>query len=72
MNTPPAASAAGASARDVLVIGGGPAGAAAAALLLFKWLYYATSLLNFRRTLMAWRARKRNIRVVDEIGAAMN
>ena len=41
-------------------------------LLLFKALYYAISLLNFRRTLKAWRARKRNIRVVDEIGAAMN
>ena len=41
-------------------------------LLLFKGLYYATSLLNFRRTLKAWRARQRNIRVVDEIGAAMN
>jgi flavin-dependent dehydrogenase len=41
-------------------------------LLLFKGLYYAISLLNFRRTLQAWRARKRNIRVVDEAGAAMN
>ena len=41
-------------------------------LLLFKGLYYATSLLNFRRTLKAWRMRKHNIRVVDEIGAAMN
>ena len=41
-------------------------------LLLFKGLYYAISLLNFRRTLQAWRARKRNIRVVDETGAAMN
>jgi flavin-dependent dehydrogenase len=41
-------------------------------LLLFKGLYYATSLLNFRRTLTAWRMRKRNIRAVDEIGAAMN
>ena len=41
-------------------------------LLLFKGLYYATSLLNFRRTLTAWRARKRNIRVVDDIGAATN
>ena len=41
-------------------------------LLLFKGLYYAASLLNFRRTLTAWRARKRNIRAVDDIGAAMN
>jgi len=41
-------------------------------LLLFKALYYATSLLNFRRTLKAWRTRRRNIRVVDEIGAATN
>jgi flavin-dependent dehydrogenase len=41
-------------------------------LLLFKGLYFSTSLLNFRRTLTAWRARKRNIRAVDEIGAAMN
>ena len=41
-------------------------------LLLFKGLYYAASLLNFRRTLQAWRTRKHNIRVVDEPGAAMN
>ncbi|MGP1683457.1 MAG: NAD(P)/FAD-dependent oxidoreductase [Giesbergeria sp.] len=41
-------------------------------LLLFKGLYYATSLLNIRRTLKAWRARRRNIRAVDEIGAATN
>jgi hypothetical protein len=41
-------------------------------LLLFKGLYYAASLLNFRRTLKAWRMRKHNIRVVDETGAAMN
>ena len=41
-------------------------------LLLFKGLYYASSLLNFRRTLKAWRMRKHNIRVVDETGAAMN
>ena len=41
-------------------------------LLVFKVLYYAASLLNFRRTLKAWRTRKRNIRVVDEAGAAMN
>ena len=41
-------------------------------LLLFKGLYYAASLLNFRRTWKAWRMRKLNIRVVDETGAAMN
>jgi len=41
-------------------------------VLLFKGLYYAASLLNFRRTLKAWRMRKRNIRVVDETGAAMS
>jgi len=41
-------------------------------LLLFKGLYYAASLLNFRRTLKAWRMRKHNIRVVGETGAAMN
>ena len=41
-------------------------------LLLFKGLYYAASLRNFRSTLTAWRTRKRNIRAVDEIGAAMN
>ena len=39
-------------------------------LLLFKGLYFATSALNFRRTLKAWRVRKHNIRVVDETGAA--
>ena len=41
-------------------------------LLLFKGLYYAASLLNFRRTLTAWRMRKYNIRVADESGAASN
>lgn len=41
-------------------------------LLLFKGLYYAASLLNFRRTLKAWRMRKHNIRIVDEAGAAVN
>jgi flavin-dependent dehydrogenase len=41
-------------------------------LLLFKGLYYASSLLNFRRTLKAWRIRKHNIRAVDETGATVN
>ncbi len=41
-------------------------------LLLFKGLYYASSLLNFRRTLKAWRIRKHNIRAVDETGAAVS
>ncbi|MBE0624086.1 MAG: tryptophan 7-halogenase [Burkholderiales bacterium] len=41
-------------------------------LLLFKGLYYATSLLNFRRTLKSWRARQRNLRVVDETGATVD
>lgn len=67
MNTPSAASAAGAQlAGDVY--GKTPI---RGPLLLFKGLYYVTSLFNFRRTLTAWRARKRNIRVVDEAGAAM-
>ncbi len=39
-------------------------------LLLFKGLYYAISVLNFRRTLKAWRMRKHNIRVVDDTGVA--
>ena len=39
-------------------------------LLLFKGLYYAASLLSFRRTLKAWRMRKHNIQAVDETGAA--
>ena len=39
-------------------------------LLLFKGLYYTASLLDFRRTVKAWRMRKRNIRVVDETVAA--
>lgn len=34
-------------------------------LLAFKALYYGISLFNFKRTLMAWRARKSNIRPVD-------
>ena len=41
-------------------------------LLIFKGLYYTASLLNFRRTLQAWRMRKLNIRAVDETGAAVN
>ena len=41
-------------------------------LQLFKGLYYAAFLLNFRRTLKAWRMCKHNIRVVDETGTAMN
>ena len=41
-------------------------------LLVFKGLYYAQSLSNFRRTLKAGQMRKHNIRVVDETGAAMN
>ncbi len=35
-------------------------------LLVFKGLYYAASMLNFRRTLKAWWMRKHNIRVVAE------
>lgn len=34
-------------------------------LLVFKGLYYVISLLNLRRTLAAWRARKKNIRSGD-------
>ena len=41
-------------------------------LLIFKGLYYALSLFNFRRTLKAWRIRKHNIRAVDETGAAVS
>lgn len=41
-------------------------------VLIFKGLYYAISLLNFRRAIQAWRRRKFNIRVVDEAGAAVN
>jgi len=41
-------------------------------LLLFKGLYYAASLLNFGRTLKAWRMHKHDIRIVDETDAAMN
>ena len=39
-------------------------------LRIFKGLYYGASLINFKRTLQAWRARKNNIRAVDESGAA--
>ncbi|HEX5362889.1 MAG TPA: NAD(P)/FAD-dependent oxidoreductase [Gallionella sp.] len=35
-------------------------------LRIFKGLYYASSLFNFRRTLKSWRMRKHNIRVVAE------
>ena len=41
-------------------------------LLLFKGLYYAISLLNFRRTLKAGEMRKHNIRDVAEAGAPIN
>ncbi|MFZ2628808.1 MAG: hydroxylase, partial [Rugosibacter sp.] len=41
-------------------------------LLLFKGLYYAASLFNFRRTVKAWIAHKNAIRVVDEKGTAIN
>ena len=41
-------------------------------LRLFEVSYYAAFLLNFRRTLKAWRMCKHNIRVVDETGTAMN
>ena len=39
-------------------------------LLVFRGLYYATSLLNFRRTVKAWRMRKHNIQGADTTGAA--
>ena len=41
-------------------------------LWIFKGLYYGASLLNFKRTINAWRMRKHNIRAVDEAGAAVN
>lgn len=41
-------------------------------LLFFKAVYYATCLFNFRRTLNAGKMRKRNIRSVDETGAAVS
>lgn len=41
-------------------------------LLLFKGMYYAASLFNFRRSLKAWRMRKHNIRMVDETGIVVN
>lgn len=37
-------------------------------LFIFKSLYYTASLLNFKRTYQAWKMRKCNIRVVDELG----
>ena len=36
---------------------------------LFKTLYYLGSLFNLKRTIQAWRMRKRNIRPVDEVNA---
>lgn len=41
-------------------------------LFAFKSLYYGVSLLNFRRTLSAWRNRKQNIRSVDISGGMTN
>ncbi|WP_461573832.1 FAD-dependent monooxygenase [Thiobacillus sp.] len=50
---------------DVLVIGCGPAGSTAATLLAFKAIYCLTSLTNLKRTIMAWRQHKLNIRTVE-------
>ena len=41
-------------------------------VLIFKGLYYAISLFNFRSAIQAWRRRKSNIRVVDEAGAVVS
>ena len=41
-------------------------------ILVFKGLYYAASLLKFRRTFQAWRLRKRNIQAVEEAATAAN
>lgn len=41
-------------------------------LVIFKAIYYIDSLLNFKRTVQAWRRRKFNIRAVDEASAAVN
>lgn len=41
-------------------------------LLFFKAVYYAICLFNFRRTLKVGRARRHNIRPVDEAGAAIS
>lgn len=41
-------------------------------LLAFKCVYYTISVLNLRRTFVAWRARKRNIRSVEAVGGSMN
>jgi len=41
-------------------------------LLAFKGFYYATSLFNFSRTLLAWRTRRHNIRLTDETGSTGN
>jgi len=41
-------------------------------VLIFKGLYYAISLLSFRRAIQAWRRRKHNIRPIEEAGAAVN
>lgn len=41
-------------------------------LFAFKCVYYTISLLNFRRTLTAWRNRKNNIRSVDAFSGSAN
>jgi len=43
-----------------------------APLLFFKLLYYTFSVINFKRTVQAWRMRRQNIRSVDEAGPAVN
>ena len=41
-------------------------------ILFFKLLYYTFSVINFKRTVQAWRMRQKNIRSVDEAGPAVN
>ena len=43
-----------------------------APLLVFKGIYYAASLLNFRRTMKAWQMRKHNIRAADDTSVTVN
>jgi flavin-dependent dehydrogenase len=41
-------------------------------LFAFKIVYYGISVLNFKRTLTAWRNRKNNIRNVDVVSGSVN
>jgi hypothetical protein len=41
-------------------------------LILFKTIYYLGSLFTLKRTINAWKMRKKNIKTIDEVGSAVS